>query len=97
MNKDGLISLLSTKINTSNAGLSVSELVKVLKTSKDLIFHIMMLMVTVKTKVGTNKVMSADIAMKVCVKDVERNEWFYGTPCCTIDECWTGINVHNFD
>ena len=96
MNKDGLISLLSTKINTSNAGLSVSELVKVLKTSKDLIFHnddipktnqmsqlhavalqmlgtgIVKLMVTNETKVGTNKVMSSDIAMKVCVKDVEK-------------------------
>jgi hypothetical protein len=39
VNRDGLISLLSTKINTSNAGVTVSELTKVLKTSKDMIFH----------------------------------------------------------
>ena len=39
MNKDGLILILSTKINTSNAGLSVAEFVKPLKLIKDLIFH----------------------------------------------------------
>ena len=39
VNRDGYISLLSTKLSTSNAGLTVSEFIKVLKTSKDLIFH----------------------------------------------------------
>ena len=58
---------------------------------------IMKLVVTDKTTVGTNKVISADIAMKVCVKDVERNGRFYATPCYMIDKCWTGINVHDFN
>jgi superfamily II DNA helicase RecQ len=121
VNRDGLISLLSTKTNTSNAGLTVSEFMKVLKTSKDLTVHnddipkinqmsqlhavalqllgagTVKLMVSDKKKLEQNKVLSADIASKVCVKDIERNGQCYGTPCCMIDECWTGINVHNFD
>jgi hypothetical protein len=59
--------------------------------------EIVKLMASDKTKVGTDKVLSADIATKVCVKDIKRNGQFYGTPCYMIDECWTGINVHNFD
>ena len=39
VNRDGLISLLSTKLNMSNTGLSVSEFMKVLKMKKDLIYH----------------------------------------------------------
>ena len=121
VNRDGLISLLSTKCNTSHAGLTVSEFIKVLKTNKDLIFRnddipksnqmsqlhavalqllgtgIVKLMVTDKSKVGKDKVMSADIDIKVCVKDVQRNERFYLTPCYMIEECWTGINVYNLD
>ena len=39
VSKDGLILLLSTQMNISNTALSVNELLKLLKTSKDLIFH----------------------------------------------------------
>ena len=101
----------------SNAGLSVNEFLKLLKTIKDLIFHndnipktnqmsqvhavglqmfskgLIKLTVTDKTKLGTSKVMSADIAMKVCVKDIKRNGRRYQTPCHMIDDYWNGINV----
>jgi hypothetical protein len=39
VNKDGLILILSTKMNASNAGLSIAKVVKLLNSSKDLIFH----------------------------------------------------------
>ena len=39
VNRDRLISLLSTKLDMSNTGLLVSEFTKVLKTDKDLIYH----------------------------------------------------------
>ena len=88
---------------------------KLLKTSKELVFHNddilknnqtsqvhvvalqMLLPVTDndKTKVGTKKVMSTDITLKLGVKEVERNGRFYLTPCYMIDECWNGINVYD--
>ena len=58
---------------------------------------IVKLVVTDKTKVGTDKVRSVDVAMKVCVKEVERNGRFYAMPCYMIDKCWTRSNAHNFD
>ena len=56
---------------------------------------IVKLTVADKTKVGTSKMMSADIAMKVCVKDVEKNGRMYSTSCYMIDDYWNGINVAN--
>ena len=121
VNSDGLISLLSTKMNTSNTGLSVSDFVKLLKTSKEPIFHnddipknnqmsqvhavslqtlgvgIIKLIVTDRTKVGTKKVTSANIALNVGMEEVERNGRLYLTPCYMIDECWNGINVCSFN
>ena len=55
------------------------------------------LTVTDKTKVGTSKVISADIAMKVCVKDVKRHGRMYSTPCYMSDNYWSGINVSNYN
>jgi hypothetical protein len=39
VDKDGLISLLTTKMNMLNTGISVSDFTKLLKSNMDLIFH----------------------------------------------------------
>ena len=106
-------------MNRSNEGFSVSEFVKAIKSSKDMVFHlddipknnqtgqihvvalqmfgkgIVKLTVTDKTKVGSPKMISSDIIMKVCVKDVEQNGRLYSTPCYTSDKYWNRINVDN--
>ena len=50
-----------------------------------------------KTKIGTPKMMSAEISMEVCVKAVETNGRMYSTPCYMIGDYWNGINVANFN
>ena len=56
---------------------------------------IIKLIVTDRTKVGTKKVTSANIALNVGMEEVERNGRLYLTPCYMIDECWNEINVCN--
>ena len=97
-------------MNTSHTGLSVSEFVKLLKSSRNLIFHnddipktnqmsqlhvvalqmlakgIIKLVVSVKTKIRTSKIMSADILMTVRVKGVKGNGRMFSTPYYMIDK-----------